>query len=425
MNIKDYVKKLKNENIQVLGPSINYIKNRKELVIELEKETEFLNPSYKEVSINQRFYHLFFNSLEIEKCDFCQSPKRFSIYDRFSPDINKSNSNYYNNCGSLECEIKDFKLKGGSGKGYGGLIGKISSSPSLKNQLLEKTLFLNELYDQISDSQRFYHVFFEKHKIEKCHCGNPKKFSPLNKFSSDINPKKGSNYNETCNSVKCISEITATHTKEGIEKKYGVSNIWEIPGYRERIEKTNIKKYGTPYVMGSNAFKEKAKEKIKKDWGGNHPTKFKSVQDKKRKTNLEKYGYGCSLQNPKIYDKNIKSCYSSKNYILPSGKNIKLQGYEPWAMDILLKSFNEDDLYSDKEKIIELTGNFEYSILDKTCFYFPDIYIKSENKVIEVKSTYTYGLNDEKNKLKKKSVIDKDINFEFWVFDNNKNLYLF
>ena len=38
----------------------------------------------------------------------------------------------------------------------------------------------------------------------------------------------------------------------------------------------------------------------------------------------------------------------------------------------------------------------------KTYRYYHDIYIKSENKVIEVKSTYTFNKEKEKKPLKKR-----------------------
>ena len=47
--------------------------------------------------------------------------------------------------------------------------------------------------------------------------------------------------------------------------------------------------------------------------------------------------------------------------------------------------------------------------------YYPDIYIKSENLVIEVKSTYTFNKEKEKNLLKRDSVLNKNINFKFVI----------
>jgi len=49
--------------------------------------------------------------------------------------------------------------------------------------------------------------------------------------------------------------------------------------------------------------------------------------------------------------------------------------------------------------------------------YYPDIYIKSENKVIEVKSNYTFYKDYDKNILKKKACIKMGLDFEFMILD--------
>lgn len=55
--------------------------------------------------------------------------------------------------------------------------------------------------------------------------------------------------------------------------------------------------------------------------------------------------------------------------------------------------------------------------------YYPDIYLKSENKVIEVKSEYTYNKELEKNQLKKACVQNLNVKFEFWIFKKVKQEY--
>jgi len=49
--------------------------------------------------------------------------------------------------------------------------------------------------------------------------------------------------------------------------------------------------------------------------------------------------------------------------------------------------------------------------------YFPDFYIKSENKIIEVKSAWTYNINFDINQLKMQSCLNKKYNFEFMIID--------
>jgi len=53
--------------------------------------------------------------------------------------------------------------------------------------------------------------------------------------------------------------------------------------------------------------------------------------------------------------------------------------------------------------------------------YYADIYIPSQNKCIEVKSTYTYKINENVNLLKKEATIKAGYNFEFWIYDKKGN----
>lgn len=60
-----------------------------------------------------------------------------------------------------------------------------------------------------------------------------------------------------------------------------------------------------------------------------------------------------------------------------------------------------------------------YIYNNKTRRYYPDIYIPSQNKIIEVKSDYTYNKTLEQNKCKMKKCVEDGINFEFWICDPN------
>lgn len=58
---------------------------------------------------------------------------------------------------------------------------------------------------------------------------------------------------------------------------------------------------------------------------------------------------------------------------------------------------------------------------DKIHKHYPDIYIKSENKIIEVKSTRTFELHKDKVLIKKKSAIDAGFKYELWIYDSKRN----
>lgn len=62
------------------------------------------------------------------------------------------------------------------------------------------------------------------------------------------------------------------------------------------------------------------------------------------------------------------------------------------------------------------TGLFRY-LLQKNKKYCPEIYINSENKIIEVKCDYTYNSLYSRNILKKTTCISLQIAFEFWIYD--------
>lgn len=68
--------------------------------------------------------------------------------------------------------------------------------------------------------------------------------------------------------------------------------------------------------------------------------------------------------------------------------------------------------------IKEFTGEIIYGDNKK---YYPDIYIKSVNKIFEVKSSYTYELHKEINEQKKGRCLELDIDFEFLIFDKKGN----
>jgi hypothetical protein len=433
------IKNEKNKETQVLGPLINKMKRDVNMIDELKESTRYLDIEYDNVSIGQRFYHVWFNEHSIRKCKYCTKNAKFSTYDRFSDKIGKKDSNYYTHCGSVRCLIEDFKERGNSKQGYGALIAKISGNSGTRKELLLLTSFLNEVYSNISDSQRFYHIFFNKMDLELCEfCGEPRKYGFMNKFSEAID-KKDSNYCRTCSKIDCARLANVKYSKIGTLNKYGVGNIWNIPGYRENVEKNNLEKWGSPYIMGSEHFKEKTKEKIEREWGGSHPTKHKSVQDKIKKTTLEKYGYDCILKDREkmkkgmlekygedhnmkilsIHEKTMKSMKRYYSYILPSGKIIKLQGYEKFGVEYLLNFFDESDIETDQKEINKILGQIKYG-MDKK--YYPDIYVKSINKIFEIKSSYIYNLNLEKNLAKKEACERKGIEFEFLIFDNLGNL---
>jgi len=105
-----------------------------------------------------------------------------------------------------------------------------------------------------------------------------------------------------------------------------------------------------------------------------------------------------------------------KTYTIKVGtENINVQGYERFIVPKLIETYGRDDL-----KIGFENDFIEYELGGKVKMYLPDVFIISENKIIEVKSIYTYNLDLHKNLAKRDFCIMKGYNFDFYIWDNGK-----
>lgn len=292
--------------------------------------------------------------------------------------------------------------------------------------------------------------------IAKCYrCGNPATHRLNN--GSDVCAK---------NAGAC--PVVIEQRKQNNIKKYGVDNPSKLQNIKDVISEKNTQlstqaleqrrktcqeKYGTDYVMQVGDFKErlreshlsrnqadvdtsneKRKETNREKYGGDAPYCDPLIAEKIKKTKIEKYGntingfgsckykstmlekYG--VENPshskEIIEKITKGQYRTKEYIFPSGKVVKVQGYEHYALNDLLEIYTENEIVTETKLIPRI------SYIDsnaKSRYYFPDIFIPKDNLIIEVKSDYTYNINVELNQQKKHACIVAGYNFRFMIYD--------
>ncbi len=106
--------------------------------------------------------------------------------------------------------------------------------------------------------------------------------------------------------------------------------------------------------------------------------------------------------------------YRRKTYISSSGKEYVCQGYEPHALKILI-----EDMQIKEENIITGTINvpkIKYIGTDKKeHVHYPDIYINNQNKLIEVKSTWTIEKKNDSLFAKQASAKEQGYLYEIWV----------
>jgi hypothetical protein len=278
--------------------------------------------------------------------------------------------------------------------------------------------------------------------------------------------------NNTQDKIKatCLQKYGVEHNSQSelIKQKkvntclfnYGVDYNFKTEDYKNKCKETWLKKFGTEYPSQSDEVKNKCKltciekygyenpsqsEDIKlkkidtyvKKYGVEHPHQIKEIRDKTKKTCLDKYGFGCALQsqtiknkgkltclekygveypsqNPEIFEKRQKRSFSRKEYILPSGKVINIQGYEPYAINELIETINEDEIKTGTSNVPEIWYTDEQG---KNHRYYVDIYLPSQNMCIEVKSIYTYEVDKEIVLLKQKAVKDAGYDCQIWVYD--------
>lgn len=111
------------------------------------------------------------------------------------------------------------------------------------------------------------------------------------------------------------------------------------------------------------------------------------VKAKSLATMRERYGVDYALQNKEILEKNLKSAYTFKSYKLGK-RNVQVQGYEPQALDYLIKTkgVKPKDIRCGLESRMP---TIKYLWKGKERIYHPDIFVVSQNRIIEVKSSYT------------------------------------
>jgi hypothetical protein len=196
--------------------------------------------------------------------------------------------------------------------------------------------------------------------------------------------------------------------------KYGVEHTFQAECVKEKIKETMMDRYGVEHNMQSTMFKEKAIETNLAKYGVSYPLQSKDIQEKAYSTNIERYGVKHVTQSPEIQEKSQKKGLRFKEYLMPSGEMRKVQGYEPFALNMLLKEFAESDIITSRKEVPRIN----YTTSDNVeHYYFPDIWIKSINKLIEVKSTWTYQLHKETNALKWEASKKAGYMIECWAFD--------
>jgi len=256
----------------------------------------------------------------------------------------------------------------------------------------------------------FYNNKNRKHKQKYC------------SFKCSIKARTGNlEYNKKLKEIHNRKETKENHSK-AFKKRWDdeesrnimLNSTWNDPTYRNNKTESLKKTWSDP------SFKKKITE-INKEYRSTDEYKQKSsilqkeiqnrpyVKEKKSATMTEKW------KDISYAEKAISRGYAYKIFIMPSGKKVKLQGYEPLVLLDLLSIYEESDIVIGVKNIHEHTGPIAYTFNNKISRYYPDFYIKSENLIIEVKSEWTYSKHIDRNLAKQKACLAQGLNFKFLI----------
>ncbi len=217
------------------------------------------------------------------------------------------------------------------------------------------------------------------------------------------------------------SDTIKTQIKETNLQKYGVENPQQNKIIKTKTRKTCLEKYGIENVLKLERVIQKRKQICLEKYGDEIILRTELGKEKIKQTCLEKYGVEYPQQVPEIAEKSSKNSYRKKTYILPSGNELTCQGYEPLALNKLVKEDNilEEDIVTGCKNVPQIWYNDKNG---KKHRHYVDIYIPSQNRCIEVKSTWTAEKKKDNIYLKQNAAKELGYNYEIWIYNSKKEL---
>lgn len=251
LNFKEFIRKTKMD-----------IKKDPSILMDINKKTNFLDPIYNNISLNQRLYHLWKDHMETYACDFCGSPVKTAR-------ANLRDGIIYNQvCGSKECRVKKFKNTcmdrfGVSTPGQSSVIKAKIVKTNLSRYGVENPMNLKKFQDKM-------------------------KITNLDRYDVEY-PLQAKEFQ---------NKMKATNLS-----RYGVENSMQLEATRKKSMETCKFNLGVEHPSQSVQIKDKMKEIFLRNYGVENPMKDKDVHLKMENTCIERYGVRYPSQSIQIKNK--------------------------------------------------------------------------------------------------------------------------
>lgn len=261
-----------------------------------------------------------------------------------------------------------------------------------------------------------------KEYIDKLKKSNLDKYGVEYFFQTDIFKEKAkawclNNYNVEFYSQTDNMKMKSRETNM---IKLGVPVSSMHPDVIAKMKETNLLRYDVPFTMMNKAIKEKTNKTILDKYNVINVSQVPEIQEKKIETSMARYLVPYPMQDPSIADKSSKNAFGRKEYVFPSGRKEYIQGYEHFALDMLVKIYDEYDIIVNRKEVPEVW----YWFMDTYRRYFCDIYVKETNTIYEIKSIRTYHLGGREITEKKKACEYLGYTFKLYVFNKDGSIFL-
>jgi hypothetical protein len=171
----------------------------------------------------------------------------------------------------------------------------------------------------------------------------------------------------------------------------------------EKKRATSLKNFGTEHPRQN------------KEQAANHSKAMRSerTRQQRKETCLAKWGVEHPAQHPEVLKKMLNTALQTKQ-VTVQGKHFTCQGYEPFVLQRLAKTFGVENIVGQFDK------EFKPIKLEKY-WLTPDFYVKSKAAYVEVKSLWTLGIRGktdflQRNRQRQLECNSKGIPLKFIVY---------
>ena len=210
------------------------------------------------------------------------------------------------------------------------------------------------------------------------------------------------------------SSLLRNKSYETCMRNHGVKHPAQNSEIQNKMMSTTFYRFGVKHNSQCAQIKQQKMQTCLKHFGVKHPFQSDKIRNKAKETCIQTYGVGHPMHDAEISERCSQNSYKLKSFTFPCGNTIQVQGYEPFLLDILVKEeYTLADIITKRTDVPVIW----YQYNNKESRYYCDAYIPKTNTIYEVKSTWTYKKDIDKNKIKQQACLDAGYNFEFYVFN--------